>query len=183
MKRRKALKLTASMMGVAIVGSELFLSGCANEPKEAELFSNSDIDLLGEIGETILPHTNRSPGAKSAKIGLFMQVIVTDCYSEKEQTTFKTGIDTLKNMASDMYSKDFLNLDQKQKHDLLVSLDKEVSSTMNKEPIHFFSMMKQLTIWGYFSSEPGVTKALRYNPVPGEFKGCIPYKEGDKAWA
>ena len=171
------------MMGVAIVGSELFLSGCANEPKEVELFSNSDINLLDEVGETILPHTNRSPGAKSAKIGLFMQVIVTDCYSEEEQTIFENGIEALRSMASDKYSKDFLDLDQKQKHDLLVSLDREVLSTENKDPIHFFSMMKQLTIWGFFSSEPGVTKALRYNPVPGEFKGCIPYKEGDKAWA
>jgi hypothetical protein len=44
-------------------------------------------------------------------------------------------------------------------------------------------MMKQLTIWGYFTSEPGVVKALRYNPIPEEFIGCIPYINGDKAWA
>jgi hypothetical protein len=43
--------------------------------------------------------------------------------------------------------------------------------------------MKQLTLLGYFTSEPGATKALRYNPVPGKFEGCIPYKKGDKAWA
>jgi len=44
-------------------------------------------------------------------------------------------------------------------------------------------MMKELTIWGYFSSEPGATKALRYIAVPGHYDGCIPYKKGDKAWA
>lgn len=43
-------------------------------------------------------------------------------------------------------------------------------------------MMKELTIWGYFTSEPGTTKALRYNPIPGRFDGCIPYT-GENAWA
>ena len=36
---------------------------------------------------------------------------------------------------------------------------------------------------GYFTSEPGATKALRYVAVPGRYEGCIPYKKGDKAWA
>jgi len=86
-------------------------------------------------------------------------------------------------MANNTYSKGFLELDQRQRHDLLVLLDNKTKSFAEGEPQHFFSMMKQLTIWGYFSSEPGATKALRYIPVPGDFKGCIPYNEGDKAWA
>jgi hypothetical protein len=44
-------------------------------------------------------------------------------------------------------------------------------------------MVKQLTIWGYFTSEPGATKALRYVAVPGKYDGNFPYKKGDKAWA
>lgn len=95
-----------------------------------------------------------------------------------------------------------------EKHDLLVALDKEAkdyqdaidkrNSTLTEEQRnkseskdskavedlpHYFAMMKQLTLWGYFTSEPGATKALRYVPVPGRFEGCIPYKKGDKAWA
>jgi hypothetical protein len=44
-------------------------------------------------------------------------------------------------------------------------------------------MLKQLTIWGYFTSEPGATKALRYIETPGHYDGDVPYKKGDKAWA
>jgi hypothetical protein len=29
----------------------------------------------------------------------------------------------------------------------------------------------------------GATRALRYNPNPGKYIGCYPYKNGDKAWA
>jgi len=50
-------------------------------------------------------------------------------------------------------------------------------------PAHYFTMMKQLTLLGYFTSKPGATEALRYVPVPGRYEGCIPYTKGEKAWA
>ena len=183
MNRRKALLLTTSIMGTTIIGSNLFLSGCTPKVKDKKLFSDSDVFLLDEVGETILPESNRSPGAKAAEIGLFMVAIVSDCYDKKEQAIFKKGIETIQRMANNTYSKGFLELDQRQRHDLLVLLDNKTKSLKENEPKHFFSMMKQLTIWGYFTSEPGATKALRYLPVPGDFKGCIPYNKGDKAWA
>ena len=36
---------------------------------------------------------------------------------------------------------------------------------------------------GYFTSKPGATITLRYDPVPGDFKGCVPMKEIGRAWA
>jgi len=183
MDRRKALLLTAGFVGSTIIGSDFFLSGCTPKVKNKMLFTDSDITFLDEVGEVILPETSRSPGAKAVKIGQFMVTIVTDCYDENEQLIFKNGIEELQRMSNNTYSGNFLELDQKQRHDLLVLLDLETKSIAENEPPHFFSMMKQLTIWGFFTSEPGATKALRYNPIPGEFKGCIPYIKGDKAWA
>jgi hypothetical protein len=48
---------------------------------------------------------------------------------------------------------------------------------------HYFTMMKQLTLLGFFTSEIGYTQARRYEAVPGRFEGCTPYTKGDKAWA
>ena len=97
-----------------------------------------------------------------------------------------------------------------QRKELLIALDKEakdyqskVSDFNNKEnqkekeeiakgntnykkqrmSPHYFSLMKQLTLLGFFTSEVGATKALRYVPVPGRYEGCVPYKKGDKAFA
>jgi hypothetical protein len=36
---------------------------------------------------------------------------------------------------------------------------------------------------GYFTSEQGATKALRYDPVPGTYRGSVPLAAGDRAWA
>ena len=142
MKRRKALVITASIMGAAIIGSEFLLSGCTNESKIADLFSDLDIRLLDEVGEVILPKTQLSPGAKDAKIGLFMKSIVTDCYNQKEQEIFKNGIIALDQTAQYLYSKNFLDLEQQQKFDLLVKFDKEAKDGSNENGEHFFTIQQ-----------------------------------------
>ena len=45
---------------------------------------------------------------------------------------------------------------------------------------HYFTLMKQLTMLGFFTSKPGMTQAVRYLAVPGRYEGCVPYKKGDK---
>jgi hypothetical protein len=42
--------------------------------------------------------------------------------------------------------------------------------------------MKELTLVGYFTSEIGCTKALRYVESPGSYDGNLPYKKGDRAF-
>jgi hypothetical protein len=111
-----------------------------------------------------------------------MKTIVTDCYDEKEQATFLAGMETVEKTAREKYSKGFLNITPEQRLDLLAEFDQAAKNVKEGEPAHFFGMMKELTLWGYFSSEPGVTTALRYEPVPGRFEGCVPYEEGERAW-
>lgn len=213
MDRREALSRVALIFGGTIIGAEAFLSGCKTTPKQEGLFTADQIPLLDEVGETILPATAASPGAKEAQIGQFMKVIVTDCYTPDDQRTFTDGIGKLNDAAKKKYNNSFMQLSPDQKHDFLVGLDKESkdrdkeladrnakmtdeerherklqqdAGTYKRDPKddpHYFGMMKQLTLWGFFTSEPGATKALRYIAVPGRYEGCIPYKKGDKAWA
>ena len=50
-------------------------------------------------------------------------------------------------------------------------------------PAHYFRMMKELALLGYFTSEIGVTQAQRYVESPGRFDPCAPYAPGEKSWA
>jgi hypothetical protein len=182
MQRRKALALTATMLGGAIVGADVFLSRRTARETGAPSFSSDDLRLLDEVGETILPESERSPGAKAARIGEFMRSIVTDCYDRDEAAVFMAGIRELRDTSMQRYSRGFVELRPEERLDLLTDYDREARSRAEGEGEHFFTMMKQLTIWGYFTSEPGVTEALRYNPVPGRYEGCVPYEDGDRAW-
>ena len=57
-------------------------------------------------------------------------------------------------------------------------------SIEDKGPVpHYFTLMKQLTLFSFFTSEVGATKALRYVSIPGRYDGDMPYQKGDRAWA
>jgi hypothetical protein len=191
MNRRDALTRVGLLLGGTVVGAELFLSGCKNTSTPnlgagGTNFSNDDIAYFDEIAETILPATD-TPGAKDAKVGAFWATIVKDCYTENEQKVFLDGMKKLNDASQQKNGKSYLDSTPEQRHDLLVALDKEQKDYMatkkKDDPTHYFRMMKELTLWGYFTSEPGATKALRYVAVPGKYVGCIDYKKGDKAWA
>ena len=186
MNRREAISSVALLLGGTILGAEAFLSGCKSSTGTAVSFSPSDVSFLDEVAETILPATG-TPGAKAAKVGEFMTVIVKDCYEEKDQKVFMEGLAKLDAASKTKNSKSFMESTPLQRHDLLVDLDAEAKayqkSKKKDDPNHYFRMMKELTLWGYFTSEIGATQALRYVAVPGKYEGCIDYKKGDKAWA
>ena len=182
MNRREAITTASVIFGGAIIGAEAFLSGCSTKPTSevGEFLNSNQLLLLDEIGETIIPATVNSPGAKEAKIGEFMKVIVRDCYSPEEREIFLAGLDKIEILANEKFDKNFMNLSTQEKHDLLLNL--EMKSKQNGDEKHYYSMFKQLTIWGFVSSEPGATKVFRHVDVPGRYDACIPLEKGGKAW-
>lgn len=178
MKRREALFHTAALLGGTLVGSQVFLAGCTQQKEGPTAFTQEDIDFLNEVAETIIPETTDSGGAKAANIGQFMKAIVTDCYDQSETDTFYSGIAKINAEAQKQHSKDFISLDADQRFELIANIDQEARS----KDKHYFRMMKELILWGYFSSEVGCKEALRYNPIPGRYEACIPYNN-EPAWA
>jgi hypothetical protein len=210
MERRELLKMIALVTGTAFVGGEFFLSGCKNpEAGPSTEFSEDDIAMLDEVGETILPKTN-TPGAKEAKVGAFMALMVNDCYAAADQKIFHEGVKQLNDACKAMHDTSFMKATAEQRKSLLVQLDEKAKKDAEekkeydeqqvkkereehekgntgfereKRSAHYFSMMKQLTISGYFTSKEGRTGALRYTPVPGKYNADLDYKKGDKAFA
>jgi hypothetical protein len=187
MERRELLKLIALATGTAFIGGDLFLSGCKNAPTlGGATFSEDDISFLDEVAETIIPKTT-TPGAKDAAVGTFMTVMVNDCYDKKEQQTFHEGIKKLDDACQKANNTSFLKATPEQRTSLLTALDKEAKehakSKGKDDANHYFTMMKQLTLFGFFTSKPGATQVLRHEAVPGHYDGALPYKKGDRAWA
>lgn len=185
MDRRDAVKYISILLGGTMVGADAILTGCKTKTGNKNAFDQDDVAYLDEISDTILP-TTKTPGAKAAQVGQFMVLMVNDCYEDKDQKIFKEGMDKLNDLSNKKYSKSFMDATPEQRHDLLVALDKEATDYMKKkkpeDASHYFRMMKELTLLGYFTSKIGCTQARRYVAVPGKFEGCVPYKKGDKAW-
>lgn len=183
--RREALSRVAIIMGGTVLGAEAFLTGCKTNTKGVK-FSQEDIDFLNEVGETILPATN-TPGAKAANVGAFMQTMVSDCYEAKDQEIFMKGMEELNVACKKHHGKTFMDSTPEERTAFLTELDKEAreyqKNKQKEDPTHYFTMIKQLTLSGLFTSKIGATEVLRYVAVPGKFEGCVPYTKGEKAWA
>ena len=217
-RREAVLRVTALLGGVAILGGSAFAAGCRAEHRGTdEQLSPDDIAFLDEVAETILPETS-TPGAKAAKTGAFMAMMVRDTYSPADQKIFRSGFDKIDDATKKAHNVTFMKATPQQRLAVLTALDREQSSYskaladesrkrslawLNDErkegaagtdqgaatkasdtpTKHYFRMMKELALLGYFTSEPGMTKALRYVEAPGRYDPCLPYTAGERLWA
>ena len=231
--RREAIRrVTAMLGGVAFVGGSTLIAACergrVSVTGTPQTFTADDIALLDEIADTILPDT-KTPGAKAAKTGAFMALMVSDTYSPEDQKIFRDGMGKVNDATQAAYNVSFMAATPQQRLAVLTTLDREQKRVMDardaadrkkrglapapgvtlagavlpdqrKEnapaadvgvaaaitadtPVHYFRMMKELALLGYFTSEVGCTVAQRYVETPGRYDPCLPYTPGETAWA
>ena len=203
--RREAMRrLTVALGGAALVGGDALLAFSFDGSQRQQAaqgvgtFTAADIGLLDEIAETILPETS-TPGAKAAKTGSFMALMVTAAYTEQNQQVFLRGMRELDEACRKANNVSFMQASAAQRLTLLEALDREQktateeraaaarsrapAAALNTEPPHYFRLMKELALLGYFTSEVGYTQAMRYAESPGRFDPCAPHAPGDKTWA
>jgi hypothetical protein len=192
--RREAIRRVSALLGgVTFVGGSALLTACERGQPRGEAagsgagqFTTKDIAFLDEVAETILPET-KTPGAKAAQVGAFMALMVTDTYEEPDGRIFRDGMRKLDDACRAMHQIAFMEATPPQRLALLEQLDREQTAYMNARaagaPTHYFRMMKELALLGYFTSEIGYTKAMRYAETPGRFDPCLPYAPGETTWA
>jgi len=151
--RRDAIKAT-------LIASGGILVGCRSDRA-------SDQALMEEIADTLLPTTASSPGAKAAGTGAAMNMILSDCYTPADQRAVSEGLARFRAGANN-----FLGLSRADRETFVRSVGKEA----------WFAPVRDLALGAYFSSEIGMTKALRYVRVPGKYVGCMPLARGQPAW-
>ena len=187
MNRREALARLLAITGTVAIGAELFLTGCRTpEAKQrTEPLTPAELALLDEIGETIIPTTD-TPGAKAVGIGAFMATTAKNCYDNTAYASFRGGIARIDDASRKHHGKPFMESTAAERIGFLNALDKEQRQHAREkgrtEGPHYFRLMKELTLVGYFTSEIGCTKALRYVESPGSYDGNVPYHKGDRAF-
>jgi hypothetical protein len=203
--RREAIRRVSALLGgIALVSESALVEACGGDRTASRVggasFSAEDVAFLDEVADTILPETS-TPGAKAAHVGAFMALMLTDTYSDRDQQVFRQGMAKLDAACHTMHNAGFMAATPAQRLALLEQLDREQKQYMDAReaaqnaaggatgglsadaPAHYFRMMKELTLLGYFTSEIGYTKAMRYLETPARFDPCAPYKPGETSWA
>jgi len=175
MNRREALKAAGLIAGGALLASDGILVACRGETRARigdRLLDADQQSLAEEIADTLLPTTPSSPGAKAAGVGAAMNLIVSDCYKPKDREQVLSGLETFRTTCRSKRGKDFVDLTRTDRESFVRTVAKE----------KWFGPVRELALGAYFSSEMGMTKALRYVRVPGKYVGCMPLEPGRPAW-
>ena len=178
MNRRYLLK---GMGAIALYSSfptilSEFLSSCKTKDKElrAGFFSDDEFQLLEGITDDLLPATS-TPGALDARVPFFLDLVVKNCLAKEDQQLIKKGLQQMNE------NEKFASLSATEKLNAVKKIDE--AAFKDDAAGRWFRVLKKLSLIGYFTSQEGMTKALNYVKVPGDYQACIPYKQGEKALA
>ena len=141
--RREAIRRVGLLLGGAT------LLGChraedvgaaaekaAGTPANAAVgqFDVQEVAFLDEIAETIVPRTS-TPGAKDAKCGAFMALMVSDCYSPEERKTFRDGMRRVDEAAKKRANAAFMQATPEQRLAVLTAFDRQAHREAYEEEV------------------------------------------------
>jgi hypothetical protein len=143
----------------------------------------ADEARLNVVGDTILPATAGSPGAGAVEIGRFIVFMLETCQPPAVAEVVRTVLRDLDLAAQQTAGAEFALLDPARREALLVRFEQTAAARTHRGAVNGFRVIKELTLLGYFTSEPGATQALRYDPVPGAYRGSLKLGANDRSWA
>jgi len=186
-RRRDAIRHVSALLGgIALVGQSALLAAEEPPPAGKALFSTSELNLLDDMAETLLPETE-TPGARAAGVGPFVAMMVADLYEEPEQRLLVDGIRQFDQRCRSETGKSFGDASAAERLAVMQAVDREQVDYMaargDDTPVHYFRLFKELALLGYFTSEVGYTYATRYVETPGRYEPCVDYEAGERAWA
>jgi hypothetical protein len=150
----------------------------AHSLAEPRALTAPEYEIVVSAAERIIPRTT-TPGATDARVADFIDIMLADWYDPPDRARFKAGLRELDQSAVRVTGHAFVRAEERQQIGLLETLDRELSVRRKaKEPSaddHWFAMLKHLTIWGYYTSRPGIIEELGVQLVPGRYDGNARY--------
>lgn len=157
-----------------------------------DLFSPAQRQLVSAIAETIIPRTD-TPGATDAGVSKFIELMAAEWMTESERRAFLKGLAGIDPIAKSDYGQDFASCDANQRETLLEQMEDAASDhpwydlgNIDKEyeqEAPFICQIKELTVFGFFTSEVGASQVLRHTQMPGRFDPDVPLAFDDNSWS
>lgn len=134
-------------------------------------FTPSQLALVGAIADTILPRTD-SPSATDVAVPAFVDVVVSENYTDAERASFLAGLDAIDAQARSGAGASFVDLPPEQRADTLGAI--EAMTDRRAEPARTYWRLKGLVIHGYFTAERVMKDVLHHEIMPGTYNGNAP---------
>lgn len=182
MNRRQAA-LTFGALWTTLIAPSGVLAQVTPAPTWApKALTAAQARTLDIVAELIVPATD-TPGAREAGVPKAVDRAVAIYCRPADAAAIRQGLDRMETDAMAKYGRAFAGLSAAEQTALLAIYEAEGKQKRPASDPAFFPVLKDLVTASYFTSEPGATKAVRYDPIPGAYRGCVPLKEIGRAWA
>ena len=172
-----------------LLGAVLLVGGAAaltRLTRKADVFADSSrrafnaeqFALLEQVCEVIIPTTD-TPGAIAAGVPAFMRQMLEEWGTESSRSEIGSVLEAVQKLAWSRFGAAFLELAPDRRLEVIKLLDGQRVAA--KDPA--YSKFKHLVLVGYYQSEIGATRELRYELVPGAWRPCVPLSEIGRASA
>ncbi|MDN3205344.1 gluconate 2-dehydrogenase subunit 3 family protein [Algoriphagus sediminis] len=196
MNRRDALKRTGLLGGIAAGAPGLLslLQACSQQTRSEwvpEFLSEKQARFITSFVDTILPKTE-TPGAIDVKTDMFIDFVYAKTLDPEAQAGVRAELDKFDSDCEAQFGKVFADLGAEEKRECLMAHEKKTAkfnrgvwgtAVGEQEPVAFYRNLKSMALWGYFSSEEIGKNVLNYDPIPGQYRGCVPVDEIGKVWS
>lgn len=185
---------SAAQLGFALTEEQqVYLATAPNyNTTEVDYFTPEQRKIIAAMTEVVIPRTD-TPGAIDAGVPRYIELMVANWMEEGERNIFDTGLADIETRIPREYGKPFHELPADDQLAIMEGLESAASESswydfanVQREFISdapFICQLKELTIYGFFTSEAGSKQVLRYDPMPMEFDGEYPLSENDSTWA
>jgi len=157
-----------------------------------DYFTPAQRKIVAAMAEVIIPRTE-TPGAIDAGVPHYIELMVANWLSDGERAIFDSGLRDIEERVPREYAGAFHELSPNERLKVMEDLEDDASGSswydfgnVQREYVSdapFICQLKELTIWGFFTSEQGATQVLRYDPMPMYFDGDEPLALDDSSWA
>lgn len=147
--------------------------------------SKSEMAVLSVLADKIIPRTD-TPGAIAAGVPDTLQSLASDWADDDMRAGWRTGIAAISERLA-AGGKTLINQSSTEQVASVKALDdfafgaKASGAEAGVQDI--YKSLKSTIATAYYMSEPGATEELRYEAVPGEWRGCVPFDEIGRTWA
>jgi hypothetical protein len=128
-------------------------------------------ETIALLAELILPATD-TPGAAAVGVPGFIYQMMAEWQTDAERQGVLDGLDDLDRRSRIAGGAPFTGLTAEGQASLLLAIDGTKGPAGTAE--YAWSTIKELAVYGYFTSEPVQKEVLRVQIIPGRFDGCIP---------
>lgn len=137
-------------------------------------FTAARMAVLTRLADLVIPETD-TPGAVAVGVPAKMDEMFREWASDETRKAWNSVIDAIDAAAGDG---GFLALSADAQFETLAAYD---AASIHADG-HPWRGFKAMIVDAYYASEAGATEELRYEPVPGEWRACVPFEEIGRAW-